>query len=112
MKKNITAILIVIFLIGSTNPAVSAGKKKRSIHPSFKSLLINYPREKPIVNPEIARISAKTAFNYYRSQKAIFIAAGQMAIKASLPGAIPLTKIKNPDALKKFKDKLIIIFCH
>ena len=93
-------------------------KKKVYIHPSFKLLLTLYPRKKTqaIVRPMVPRIHAKTALNLYSTNKAIFFAGGEMAIKAALPGAINITNdmLKNPPEkfLKKHRNKLIVIFCH
>ena len=111
----IFVILLVSFTIAFIdNSEGIAGIRMQSstIHPTFKSLLIKYPRDKEIVNPQVPRIDAKLALNLYRSAAAIFIAAGEAAVKASLPGAIPLEQIKDPKKLKQIKHKLIILFCH
>lgn len=103
---------LVLFFIAGRGES-SAGKRV-SIHPSFQALLVMYPRNVQIVNPQVPRISPQTALNYYGSGRAIFIAAGGGAIQAGLPGAISLTSRlqRDPSRLLKLRDKLIIIFCH
>ena len=111
--KKIIIYLVPIYLIAAVY-AVGAEKSSNYIHPSFKLLLTLYPRGSEVVNPEVPRISAKSALSYYGSGKAIFIAAGETAIRDSLPGAIRLTESLrlDPSPLKKYNDKLIIVFCH
>ena len=111
--KKIIICLVAIYFIAAIY-AVGAEGSSTYIHPSFKLLLTLYPRGAPIVNPGVPRISAKSALSYYGSGKAIFIAAGEGSIGAGLPGAVPLTESLrlDPSGLKKYNDKLIIVFCH
>jgi len=111
--KKIIVFVVPICLIAAVY-AVGEERSSTYIHPSFKLLLTLYPRGQEIVNPGVPRISAKNALSYYGSGKAIFIAAGPGAINARLPGAVPLTESLrlDPSGLKKYTDKLIIVFCH
>lgn len=90
-----------------------AEEKKVYIHPSFELCLKLYPRNNEIVNPMVPRISAESAKSFYGSGGAVFIAAGGGAVNAKLPGAIPLTNTlqQDPSRLRKFNDKVIILFC-
>lgn len=114
VRKPIASLIIFSIL---TCPAVSATQSAGSatyIDPNFRQLLIHHPRNKPVINPSVPRISPAAALILYKSGKAIFIAAGQMAIKANLPGAIPLTeKLRlDPSPLKKVGNIPIVMFCH
>ena len=111
--KKVIIYLVPIYLIAAIY-AVGAERSSTYIHPSFKLLLTLYPRGVEIVNPGVPRISAKSALSYYLSNKAIFIAAGEGAIGGGLPRAVPLTESLrlDPSGLKKYSDKLIIVFCH
>ena len=111
--KKIFIYLVPIYLIAAVY-AVGEERSSTYMHPSFKLLLTLYPRGADIVNPGVPRIAAKSALSYYASGKAIFIAAGEAAVGAGLPGAVSLTESLrlDPSRLKKYNDKLIIIFCH
>lgn len=114
MRVNLKTIGILCALVLSLVLVGTASGQSAAIHPSFQALLKTHPRNKPIVNPQVPRISPRAALAYYGSRKAIFIAAGQGAIKAGLPGAINLTQTlkSDPSRLTKVKGILIIIFCH
>jgi hypothetical protein len=116
MKRFITLIVTAMITLGISQLAQAAQttRSRDSIDPSFKLLLTLRPRKADIVNPMIPRISAETAKQFYGSGKAVFIAAGEMAIKAKLPGAISLTESLrvDPSGLRIHADKLILLFCH
>jgi len=114
MKKLLIFVILICFVMVPNVDAKNGAKKKIRLHPSFAFLLKTQPRDKEIINPMVPRISAKSALSLYRTKRAIFIAAGGMAVKAKLPGAIPMTPSlhKNPMRLKKIKGKIIVIFCH
>lgn len=89
--------------------------RELKIHPSFKQLLIRYPRDKKIVRPIVPRISPKLALDLYRNNKAVFFAAGSKN-QAIFPGVIRIDKpkkIENPpvNKLNAIK-KMLVIYCH
>lgn len=114
MRQSRKIVGILGALVFSLVVGGGAAGKRVAIHPSFMALLKMHPRNAPIVNPQVPRISARAALGYYGSGKAIFIAAGEGAVKAGLPGAINLTQklTRDPSRLTRLKGILIIIFCH
>ncbi|MBN1567570.1 MAG: hypothetical protein JXA73_06965 [Acidobacteria bacterium] len=115
--KAIKNILLLLLLCGSVAQCqlfAQGATSANSIEPNFRRLLITYPRKASIVNPMVPRISPQAALSLYKSGKGVFIAAGQGAIQANLPGALSLTEELrlNPSLLKVPKDRLIVLFCH
>jgi hypothetical protein len=115
MKNREYFYFILLFLVQAclTGGPVGAEEKKVYIHPSFELCLKLYPRADEILNPMVPRISAERAKVLYDTGGAIFVAAGENAVRAKLPGAIPLTHTLERDlsGLKKFRGKFIILFC-
>lgn len=104
---------VIVYIFLSPEVSFSQKKGKISMHPSFRVLLQQYPRNEKIINPQVPRISAEVAYEWYRTNKALFFATGGMAIKANLPRAIPLEGElleRLPAILKKRKLQNLLSF--
>jgi len=121
MKKTAFFLLSLYFICLPIAQAKSGSKKnKQKIHPSFKTLLMTYPRPNEIKNPQVPRVSPKVALKLYQTQRALFFAAGTLAHGHKIKGAIilPAAKEKTPSLInkikklqKKLENKYFIIFC-
>jgi hypothetical protein len=116
MKKTLFIFATAILVFPILAEVDSNTKSKNYIHPSFALLLKMYPRSKPIINPQVPRISAQVAYPLYLNADAVFFSAGNLAHAHMVPGTIPLPEGKETSPsiirkLKSIKEKPIILFC-
>ena len=116
MKKTLFVLTTAVLLLPILAEVDSNTKSKNLIHPSFAVLLKMYPRNKPIINPQVPRISARVAYSLYLKGAAVFFSAGNLAHAHMVPGTFPLPEGKETSPpiirkIKSIKDKPIIVFC-
>ena len=116
MKHIMISIMSGLLIIACVIEVYSQTKRKARIHPTFSALLKTYPRNKPILNPEVPRISAKIAHNFYLANSAVFFSTGNLAHNHKIPRtyALPEGKETHNSIIKKvkrIKNKIIILYC-
>lgn len=114
MKIN-QVICVCFFCLVAIMTFTDCNAKEVNIHPTFKALLIGYPRDKQIIRPMVPRISPEFALELYRSNGAVFFGAGNKDL-AIFPGVTLIYKTKhceNPPVKKlNAMKKMIVIYCH
>ena len=116
MKKIIYFFFVAGILLVSNAKAGQESNNKASIHPMFKKLLVMYPREAPVVNPRIPRISPEQALVLFRNKKAEIFSVGGSAHSHKFYGihSVPESKSWDPGVIKKInsiKNKYVLVYC-
>lgn len=116
MKRLSIALMAILVILSGVMEVSSDTRRKTYIHPTFAALLRIYPRNKPILNPQVPRISPQLAYNLYLQNKAVFFSTGNLAHGHNIPGTYPLPEGKEMQdsiirKVKRIKNKYIILYC-
>ena len=116
MKLLLLFTLLFVLSTATVDTLYCDNSNKAYIHPSFKTLLMIYPRSQPIHNPQVPRISAEQAYLKYMKAKTVLFSTGNLAHQHHFPGAFALPEGKEMSAsilksVKNIKGKYIILFC-